>query len=360
MNFYICSTVRHFLFALLKAFSETDETHHILFFSDFQATSLDAWNLSNLPANITVHEGNRREFRARLTRTTRGKLFYFLALRNLWAPALLEEAFFSTLEDLHADIAQAFRNANPRNLWLFNERNKMARAFRLVNQNFFLIEEGSGNYHYFTKSVWRWPGRFLLGRPFNKLSFGEDRRCRKILVSYPDKVPSYVRHKAEKLEFLDTPESKQKVREMFEDAIDFNTLSGAIILATSPLDEIHNIDKEKKLALYKLIFETLSDLGFRSVLKLHPREDPRDYELIADSIYTVPEKLPLEIIILLSDQPVTVVSFFTSAGIGLEPYFNLIELCSRSDSEGYDIPRLHEWIKHPDRLRALLGERLKR
>jgi len=360
MNFYICSTVRHFLFALLKACSETDETHHILFFSDFQATSLDAWNLSNLPANITVHEGNRRKFRARLTETTRGKLFYFLALRNLWAPAFLEEAFFGTLDHLHSDIAQPFRNASPRSLWLFNERNKMARVFRLVNQDFFLIEEGSGNYHYFTKRFWRWPGRALLGRPFNKLSFGEDRRCRKILVSYPDKVPPYVRHKAEKLKFLDTPESKQKVREIFEHAIDFNTLSGSIILATSPLDEIDNIDKENKLALYTLVFETLSDLGFRSVLKLHPREDPRDYDSIVELTYTVPEKFPLEVIILLSDEPVTVVSFFTSAGIGLEPYFTLVELCNRSDSEGYDIPKLHEWIKHPNRLKALIGERLNR
>ncbi len=360
MNFYICSTVRHFLFALLKALSEPDETHHILFFSDFQATSLDAWDLSELPENTRVHEGNRREFRNHLNRTLRGKAFYFLALRNLIAPAFLQQAFFDTLTHLHPAIAQSYREARPRNLWLFNERNKMARVFRLVSQDFFLIEEGSGNYHYFTKSFWRWPGRILLGRPFNKLSFGEDRRCRKILVSYPDKVPPYVRAKAEKLTFLDTPDSKQKIRKMFADTIDFGATSGAVFVATSPLDEFDDINKKQKLALYQCIVATLKSIGFASVLKLHPRENPRDYDAMADSIYIVPEKLPLEVIILLSDEPVTILSFFTSAGIGLEPYFNLVELCDRSDSEGYEIKKLYEWIEHPDRLKALVASRMAR
>jgi hypothetical protein len=360
MNFYICSTVRHLLFSLLKALNENNETHKILFFSDFQNTSLDAWDLSDLPNNIQVYEGNRRQFRERLTNNLRGKIFYFLAMRNAVAPAYFETAFNDTLRELHPDIAQSFQNARQRNLWLFNERNKMARVFRLINQDFCMIEEGSGNYHYFKKTWWRWPGRALLGRPINKLSFGEDKRCRKILVSYPDKVPPYVRHKAQQIDFLDTPKSKKLVRKMFAGTIDFGIIAGSIVIATSPLDEIDNISKLQKLEFYKIMFETLSDMGMGSILKLHPRENPQDYESLAGSIYIAPEKLPLEIIIMLSDEPVTILSFFTSAGIGLEPYFNMVELCERSDSEGYEIEKLFEWIDHPDRLKELIKSRLDR
>ena len=358
MNFYICSTVRHLLFALLKAFSEKDEVHKIVFFADYQQTSLKAWNLSDLPKNIDVYESNRRKFRDHLTRTLRGKLYYFLAMRNSIAPAYIEEAFFNTLQELHPDIAQSFQRSHPRYLWLFNERNKMARVFRLVNQEFFMIEEGSGNYHYFNKSFWRWPGRALLGRPANKLSFGEDKRCKKLLVSYPENVPPYVRHKAQKLEFLDTPDAKEKTRRMFGSMIDFDAISESIIVATSPLDEMDGLDTSQKLALYRLVIESVSGAGCSAALKLHPRENPQDYASIADSIYVLPEKFPLEIIILLSQEPVTILSFFTSAGIGLEPYFNLLELCERSDSEGYETHKLYEWIEHPDRLQELIETRI--
>jgi len=357
MNFYICSTVRHLLFALLQALSEPDQTHHILFFSDFQSTSLEPWDLAHLPANINVHEGNRRQFRKELTSDLRGTLFYFLAMRNLAAPGFLRQAFFKTLGQLHPDIATTFRNAEDRELWLFNERNKMARVFRLITQRFNLIEEGSGNYHYFTKSVWRWPGRALLGRPYNKLSFGEDRRCQTILVSYPEKLPPFVARKGARIDFLDTPASKQVIRRMFGDT-DFSMFSDAVIVATSPLDTLDNISVRQKLSLYQLMVETLSGMGLNAILKLHPRENTQDYAALRETLPFAPEKLPLEVVIVLSEKPVTILSFFTSAGIGLEPYFRLVELCGRTDSAGYEIHKLYEWLAHPELLRELIQSRL--
>ncbi len=45
LNIYVCSTVRHLLFALLRADLHREEPHHILFFADYQHTSLADWHL---------------------------------------------------------------------------------------------------------------------------------------------------------------------------------------------------------------------------------------------------------------------------------------------------------------------------
>jgi len=66
MNIYICSTVRHLLFALCRGSAGPHEQHHILFFADYQGASLADWNLADIPKNIHVYEMARADFRRRL------------------------------------------------------------------------------------------------------------------------------------------------------------------------------------------------------------------------------------------------------------------------------------------------------
>ena len=83
MNIYICSTVRHLLFALLKAAHSPNDDHNIVYFSDYQAAPLDDWSLSDIPDNIEVHEMNRRAFAADLRSTIDGRIFYRLSMLYL-------------------------------------------------------------------------------------------------------------------------------------------------------------------------------------------------------------------------------------------------------------------------------------
>jgi hypothetical protein len=334
-------------FALLKALKEDDQEHQILFFSDYQNTSLAAWDLSKLPANIAVYEGNRRQFRHLLTQSWQGKLFYFLAMQKLKAPVFLHKPLFDTLDQTLSEFGKNFAKAENRRLWLFNERNKMARVFRLVSQNFSLIEEGSGNYHYWHYPWWRWPARALIGVPYNKCYMGEDNRCTEIEVSHPDKMPPFVRHKGRKIDYLNTPESKAIIRRVFVKHIELEKLPENIILATSPLENLDGIETDGKIAIYERVIATLAELGYAVLVKLHPRESREEYAPIADGVAFAPEKLPLEVLIVLSPQPVTVVSFFTSSGIGLEQYFTLIELCDRKADNSYDLDKVVEWMRQP-------------
>ena len=57
LNIYVCSTVRHLLFALLRSDLLKEETHHILFFADYQHTSLADWHLDSLPVKVIEAHG---------------------------------------------------------------------------------------------------------------------------------------------------------------------------------------------------------------------------------------------------------------------------------------------------------------
>jgi hypothetical protein len=212
MNIYVCSTVRHLLFSLLKASEEPEQEHDILFFSDFQNASLDDWNLDHLPENIVVYNVARQHFRHLLSQTAKGKLYYFLAMRNLAAPTLIREAFTAILESECPDFNARFQQKDNHRLWLFNERNKMSRLFRLLVPTFSILEDGSGNYLEIKTLWWKWPVRALLGRPPRYILFGEDRRCTEILAIFPDRLPDYVKAKGKTIDFLNTPQAKELVR----------------------------------------------------------------------------------------------------------------------------------------------------
>jgi len=55
MNIYLCSTVRHLLFSLLKANSSANEQHHIFMIADQQNINSDNLELADLPSNINVY-----------------------------------------------------------------------------------------------------------------------------------------------------------------------------------------------------------------------------------------------------------------------------------------------------------------
>ncbi len=358
MNIYICSTVRHLLFALLKASQNDSEQHHILFFSDFQQASLHDWNLGSLPESIVVHDVQRADFRAQLGSRWQTRLYYYLAMRNLAAPAPLQQAFLQVLARTCPVFGAAFAAARHRSLWLFNERNKMARLFRLTTPRFSVIEEGAGNYLGVHVAAWKKPLRLLLGRPPGQWYFGEDRRCDAVWVQHPDKLPAYVRHKGRRIDFFSDRSGHDLVLQLFPAQDELRLPANTVILATSPVDDLDGISKEQKLRLFRLLADQLETQGYAVRIKPHPRENSADYAEYGERLLRSTAKLPLELFILASDAVLTVVSPYTSAGIGMEAQVRPVQLLSNPADRGAAAAEIKAWLEQPPQLRARLEQQL--
>ncbi|MGB1975123.1 MAG: hypothetical protein ACPHQD_13895, partial [Vibrio toranzoniae] len=61
MNLYLCSTLRHFLFALLKSLKEVNQESRIIVVTDQQGLEPESFDLSILPSTITVKFTGRKK-----------------------------------------------------------------------------------------------------------------------------------------------------------------------------------------------------------------------------------------------------------------------------------------------------------
>ena len=353
MNIYICSTVRHLLFALLRAAHHTTDKHFILFFSDYQGVTLDAWRLDALSKNTKVVEVERASFRRRLNATIGGKIFYFLAMRNLAAPKMLQRALLTVLKEDSPELHSYFKSGKPAHLWLFNERNKMSRVFRLLTQQFSIIEDGQSNYYQFECPWWKRPLRLLLGRPVKFRSYGEDHRCQSIWVQTPDLLPQHIRHKGKKIDFLAGRISRQTITVLFGNEALMPEGGLIAILATQPLDRFAGVEIQDKLNIYLSVMEHLVNTSHTVLLKLHPSEELADYEPLLDKVTVIPGQIPLEAYLASSDAQPLVISLWSAAGLGFEDYCTRIQL-----SDDDHAAKLMNWISAPEMLTRTLEKKL--
>lgn len=355
-NIYICSTVRHLLFSLLRASKLCEESHHILFFSDYQQTSLAEWDLRQLPGNIFVYDLARSEFRHGLGSSLRGRLCYLLAMRNIRAPALLLAPLRAMVARYTPPLSEQLATMQPR-LWLFNERNRMARLFRLLVNRFSLIEDGEGNYLLQMCRWWKWPGRRARGLPARSRVFGEEKRCDTIWVLHPERLPDRVRHKGRQIDFLDGPAARDLISRVFRDRAAIAGGVRQIILATQPFG-IPGVSKDDKQRVYGRIVNYLSAQGRQVVLKVHPAEDVRDYDFLGDRVIRVPAKIPLEAMLLGSASTQVVLSVLSTAGMGFERYCTRIKLCEDSADDALYFQTVQHWVAEPQLLDRVLKEKL--
>ena len=66
MNIFLCSTVRHLLFSLLKAIKQSDRKNIIFMICDQQNIDRNNFDVSHLPKNIEVVFFNRNDIRKKL------------------------------------------------------------------------------------------------------------------------------------------------------------------------------------------------------------------------------------------------------------------------------------------------------
>ncbi len=356
-NIYVCSTVRHLLFALLRANSLAGESHYILFFSDYQNAALTGWNLRHLPANISVFDVARSRFRAHLGGSPRGRLCYFMAMRNWRAPGALKAPLRALLAEAAPALPGVAGDGASPQLWLFNERNKMARLLRLLIPRFALIEDGESNYRVLVCPWWKWPDRLLRGLPPRARALGEESRCTAIWALEPGRLPARVRHKGQRIDFLDQPGAVQFVDGLFGECAGVTRDARRIILATQPF-RIPGVNLADKQRVYDRIVHYLAALGRPVVLKPHPAEDPGDYDFLEGRVARVPGKIPIEVMLIGNAEPVTVLSVLSSAGMGFERYCRRLKLCEDSPSNALYLQTVRSWIADPQRLDEVLRQKL--
>lgn len=353
MNVYVCSTVRHLLFALCRASYYRDEQHHILFFADYQRASLADWQLAELPGNCRLYELSRARFRRELEQSIGGRLSYQLARGLLSAPAWLRAPVIATLAESAPDLARALQSALPFSLWLFNERNRMARLFRLLTPDFNIIEDGESNYLEYALPWWKGLPRRLRGRPSHYRCLGDDPRCREIWVVYPERLPPLIRSKGREICFLTTPAAVDIIRKVMGANRLPRIMAHSVILATQPLDGMASMSVQDKQTIYETIVSVLASQGREVILKLHPAENPADYDILKGRVVPAPMKVPVEALILSASAPPLLLSVSSSAGLGFERFCTRIKLI-----ENNDFATLRHWAKQPDALRACLSQNL--
>jgi hypothetical protein len=349
VDLYICSTVRHLLLSLCRASKLQQEQHEILLFTDYQGISLDDWDFHGLPKNIHVHEMSRQNFKQLITSSARGRLSYQLALRTLSTPEWLQKPILDALAVSVPELAGQLNAGSDFNLWLFNERNKMSRLFRLLTNKYSIMEDGESSYRRFQIPLRKKISRFLRGKSTSYRTHGDDPRCKEIWVNYPDRLPPLTKAKGQLINFLEGPKVIKTITDVLHDNALPKTSARSIILATQPLDGMAKIPVSDKQGIFDTVVTYLEEQGFEVLLKLHPAEDPADYEFLKDRTLPTPTKVPIEGLVLAASEAPTILTISSAAGLGFERFFKRIKLI-----EYDDIQTLRKWVNHPEDLTACL------
>ncbi|MFA0551872.1 hypothetical protein AB4538_13610, partial [Vibrio lentus] len=139
MNLYVCSTLRHFLFSISKSCYQPSEHSTILFFYDYQGIDKDKINKNIKSENIEIILISRKELIFNLKKSWLGKLTLFLSMRNIQPNEQLIKLVSYQLIKLKILKPSDFNNLS---LFIFNDKNKVARIFKLLIKNYAIIEDG--------------------------------------------------------------------------------------------------------------------------------------------------------------------------------------------------------------------------
>ncbi|MGF1868608.1 glycosyltransferase family 52 [Photobacterium indicum] len=357
MNVYICSTVRHLLFSLLKATYEKPTPSHIIFFYDYQDIDKNSFDLTALPDHITVSLLSRKAVGKKLSNSLQGKLFHFLAMRNAYLPNTIKHHFARLLGDLLPEL-KTMITSNSIELFVFNERNKMSRLFRLLVPDYRMIEDGMANYT--KKSVSRSKKliRQLQGKTPSYQLFGESSRCKAIYAVTPDAIPSEIRSKAKQIDFITKSENIGYLDQFFGYQPQQHNDSNAFIIATQPAFHKEVLEAELQLKIYDEIISQLNDIGTTIILKTHPSEDPESYRNRFPNIQLAPSKLPLELLLLSYQKKVNIISISSSAGLGFEHLCNKIELLD-AEQISKSKPIMLSWQNNHSELQRVVRDKIK-
>ncbi|MFC1237537.1 glycosyltransferase family 52 [Vibrio sp. F74] len=354
-NLYICSTVRHLLFSVSKASNELSSPAIILFFKDYQNIEQDSIDVSTLPEHIQLVTLTRKELNKHFKQSLIGKIILACALRKLSLGALIQSKLLQLLNDFYPSFNLEKDNVT---LFVFNERNKMSRLFRLLVEQYEMIEDGVGNYYKIPIKGYKKYIRAITGKPSDYWVFGEDNKCQRIHVVYPENLPEDVRSKGKKINFLTNKLGVENLNRVFKfHAEEMNT---DVIIATQPTSKAYQSqyeDADFQIKIYQYMIDYCRKNRLKVAFKLHPSESIDTYQaLYPDEVY-LPTKQPLELVVLNCAATPNIMSINSTAGLGFENFCTRKSLILDEDTTRFGEIMLN-WEKDPELLKKRIEELL--
>ena len=331
MDIFLCSTVRHLLFSLLKASSSPERKCNIIMIVDQQNIDVNSYNVNVLPVNVNVVFLKRSELNAALLKIKGGRVVKLLANVNIRTFPKIRTYFKRLLFTRLIPIVKKVEEIEFAELYLFNDRNKLSRLLRLGFDKYSIIEDGTGNY----KGIKFKPLEMIINRikcnGQKNRYFGDDRRCQGIFLLSPDKAPQYLQHKVSQITFINEHLLTQYCIPFFKAEKTPKNINN--ILATQPINAFakDNLDFE----VYKRIIHTFKLDENEIFVKVHPREDINLYKKKYPQTPFIESKIPLELLIFYNPQ-CNIISLCSSAGLGFEKYCNRVTLIDDDEHEALE------------------------
>ncbi len=318
MNVYLCSTVRHLLFSLLKSIDEVNVSSTIFMISDQQNIDPERFDISCLPEHVQVVFIKRNDIRAKLYRGIKGKIIKLKANFKVSTSQRKQKKLVALLFNKILQHPATYEQLKNGKLFLFNDRNKMSRLFRLAYDNYSLIEDGLGNYY--GRKVKKFQALLytLAGKKRNSRYFGDDKRCQSIYFVNAENAPLPVSIKAKQITFIHIENIKRYLYPFFKVKAEQDV---DCIIATQPL---HNFELDIKI--YAKLIHGCQKRKLTYAIKPHPRENISRYLKNFPNVPFIDGKLPLELIVCGNKRKVNILSICSTAGDGFEGYCNKLTL----------------------------------
>ena len=325
MNLYLCSTLRHFLFALLKLLKEVEQESRIIVVTDQQGLEPESFDLSILPSTITVKFMGRKKLLKDIYSGGVGLIHKCFAVANY------QNEFFKkrTVNKLYESeiLGERFTDGKAR-LFLFNDRNRLSRLIRLAFPFYEVIEDGLSNY---TGTELSFADRFLSNTK-DRRYIGDDRRCKFIYLLNPELAPSQIANKVQRIDFIDPDNVNTFLYSIFK-LDNSNVVIPDVIIATQPISISGMSDSGHDITIYRRMVEHLEAQNCTYAFKVHPRENEGKYKSAFPVSKFIKSKIPLELLVFASSSSPVVLSVYSSAGMGFESFCRRVTLITDGEAE---------------------------
>ena len=351
MNIYLCSTVRHLLFSLLKGLTEPEQKNIIFMITDQQNIDPANFDCSTLPVHVDVIFITRKSLREQMYTGIKGNIIKQMASFNVKTSPTTRQKIGNLLFNTSLGLSLTDTEIAQGQLFLFNDRNKMSRLFRLAFENYNLIEEGFANYY--SISLKRFEQKLRkVGIPIKYRYFGSDARCTNIQLLNPEQAPKAIKNKTHSIDFIHSQLINDYCHTFFKLNI---TQKFTAIIATQPLQ-----DSDMALIIYGEMIRQLTENNIQCVLKPHPREDIQFYKKAFPHIPVIEAKIPLELIACQSEAKSHIYSVYSTAGLGFEKYCQRINLI-RDDEQQPELLKsiMSSWKEDPNLIKVRISALIK-
>jgi len=333
MNIYLCSTVRNLLFALLKTLAEPKQKSCIVMICDQQNIDVNNYDSTVLPEHVKVKFIRRKSISELLSGKFSGAFFRVAAVLNVKTSSRFRSFVYTRLfNGLLKELE--LLTATDSNLFLFNDRSRTARLFRLAFSDYSLIEDGLANYYGLKLKRLEFVWRAITFHAFDKRYLGDDKRCHTIFMLKPLRAPDVLKSKVQPVTFIDRENITGTCYAFFgfkrEVARNYNL---NWVLATQPISVGKLTTTDFDLVIYNKVLAHMKKMGVQVALKIHPREQAARYIDAFPGYELLESKIPIELMILGANEGCKIVSIYSTAGMGFEQYCQRITLIKDDESE---------------------------